>query len=95
MTRLIWTGTLLAVLVVSPVWGAPCVTACKDEITACQGTDCQGLHRKALRKCKQRCSKTLVHDCYADLTVCGATRARPAQPASGGSSGGGSSGGGW
>ena len=83
-------GALVAVIVLVQssrvVWGAPCVQACKDEIQACVGAECQGLTKKARRHCKRTCSKSIVRDCYSDLSVCGATIARPARPTSGGSS---------
>ena len=72
--------------------GAPCVVACRDEVTACVSTECQGLVKRPLRRCRQRCKRTVVHDCFADLSVCGATIARPPKPPTGG---GGSTGGGW
>ena len=76
---------LLAVLVQAPgiARGAACVQACKDEIAACVSGDCQGLTKKPRRLCKRTCSKSIVRDCYSDLSVCGATRARPAKPPSG------------
>jgi hypothetical protein len=74
--------------------GAPCVTACKPAVAACASTDCQGLTKRPLRRCKHNCKKSIVHDCFTDLTVCGATSARPPKP-SGGDSGGGGSMGGW
>ena len=76
-------GGILATMLLPPptAWGATCVQACKDEIAACVAADCQALPtRAAKRKCKRNCSKTLVNDCYHDLSVCGATRARPAKP---------------
>jgi hypothetical protein len=87
---------VLASLVVTPqrTDGAACVTACHDEIAACVATDCQGLTHRPLRRCKRQCKKAIVHDCFADLTVCGATVARPPKP-SGGGGGGGASSGGW
>ena len=99
MARLLSTAIVLAVLIAPRAWAAPCVTACKDEIAACRAANCQTLTKKARRHCLRDCSKNLVRDCYADLSLCGATTARPHQPAAGGSSGGGSgggmSGGGW
>ena len=76
-------GAMLATSLLTPAVarGAACAQACKDEIAACVAADCQSLPTHgAKRKCKRRCSKTLVNDCYHDLTVCGATRARPAKP---------------
>ena len=76
-------GGLLAALMLTPriTWGAACKQACKDEIAACVSADCQTLPtRGAKQHCKRNCAKTLVKDCYADLTVCGATSARPAKP---------------
>jgi uncharacterized membrane protein YgcG len=80
-----------------PVAAAPCVTACRDEIVACVATDCQGLTHRALRHCKRQCKRSIVRDCFADLSVCGATSARPVKPTSGGGGGGGGGGttGGW
>jgi len=90
--------TCLAVLVpllVAPehARAAACVTACRDEVAACISADCQGLVHRPLRRCKRQCKKSIVHDCFADLTVCGASVARPPKPSSGG--GGGGSSGGW
>ena len=79
-------GGLLVVLAQRPpgAWGAPCIQACKPEIAACVGADCQGLAKKrARRHCKRRCVRTIVNDCYLDLSVCGATTARPVQPGPG------------
>ena len=73
--------------------GAPCVTACKDEIATCVSTECQGLVKRPLRHCRKSCKRTMVHDCFADLTVCGATVARP--PKAPPPTGGGYMGGGW
>jgi len=98
-------GLLLAGFIVAgtlggTAWSAPCVKACKDEISACSATDCQALPTKKQRKaCQRRCKKSIMSDClHGSLETCGATTARPAAPAassgsSGGSSGGG--GGGW
>jgi hypothetical protein len=77
----------LAVVLAAPprvAWGAPCVRACRDEIAACRSADCKGLTRKAAKRCKRSCATTIVQDCYRDLTVCGATTARPPKPGSGG-----------
>jgi uncharacterized membrane protein YgcG len=76
---------------------APCVTACRDEIAACMGSECQGLTHRPLRHCKHQCKRSIVRDCFADLSVCGATSARPVKPTSGGGGGGGGGGttGGW
>jgi hypothetical protein len=99
MARLIGIGMLLAVLVVlerPPAWSAACASACKDEIAACRTAECAALTGKARRRCKKACARELVKDCYVDLTVCGATVARPSppkKPASGGSGGGGGGGG--
>ena len=87
--------TLIAavlVLVPPPASGAACAQACRDEVAACVSAECQGLTKRALRQCrKQVCRKPIVQDCYLDLSVCGATRARPPQPPAGG----GMYGGGW
>ena len=93
-SRALVAGVVLLValaLAPRPAHGTPCVTACSDEVAACVASDCQGLVHRPLRRCKHQCKKSIVHDCFADLTVCGATIARPAKP--GGSSGGGGSGG--
>lgn len=73
---------LAALAVSAPVaQGAPCVTACKDEIRSCVSETCQGLKPAARRRCKRReCSRPIVQACYDDLGLCGATRARPAPP---------------
>ncbi len=79
-------GGLLVVLAQAPpgAWGAPCSQACQDEIAACVGAECQGLATKrARRHCKRGCAKTIVHDCYSDVSVCGATTARPVKPGPG------------
>jgi hypothetical protein len=61
--------------------GAPCVTACKDEIRSCANETCQGLKPAARVRCKRReCRKPIVQACLGDLSVCGATRARPKPP---------------
>ena len=76
-------GGLLVALAQGPpgAWGAPCIQACKPEIAACVGAECQGLATKrARRHCKRRCARTIVNDCYRDLSVCGATVARPVRP---------------
>jgi hypothetical protein len=70
----------IAVLVLSaPIaWAAPCATACKDEIQSCVNQECQGLKPHARMRCKRaKCSKRIVADCLNDLSVCGATSARP------------------
>ena len=71
--------------------GAACAVACKDAIAACVSTDCPALTKRPLRRCKRNCKKTIVKDCYSDLSICGATSARPpkASPSSGGGGGGG------
>ena len=93
MTHRITCSVLLALTIAPPVaFGAPCVRACRDEVAACVEADCQGLSRRPLRSCKRHCTKSLVHDCYRDLAVCGATTARPQQPPAGG---GGPPTGGW
>jgi len=89
MTRSL-VGGLLVVLAYGPsiAWGAPCSEACKDEIAACVGAECQSLSTKKQRRhCKQICAKTIVKDCYSDLSVCGATTARPVRQPTGGSGG--------
>src|SRR5262249_19342227 len=90
-SSLLLVAGLLAVLVQPTrfAWGAACVTACKPMIASCRSSDCAGLTKKALRHCKKQCAKSIVKDYYQDLTVCGATIARPAKPpASSGGSGG-------
>lgn len=95
MTGRVATRSLIAGLVVvlaqppRVAWSAPCVRACKDEIAACVGAECKDLTRRALKRCKRTCARTLVRDCYHDLSVCGATTARPVKPGSGGGSAGG------
>ena len=64
-------------------WGAACNVACRDEVAACVSTQCADLRGRAKRRCKRHeCTNPIVQDCYADLAVCGATRARPAGPTS-------------
>jgi hypothetical protein len=86
---------VLLVMAVHPqvARGAACVVACKDVVAACASTDCQGLTKRPLRRCKRNCKKSIVQDCFADLTICGATSARPPKPSSGGGGGGGGGGG--
>lgn len=92
-------AAVLVPLVVAPgrARGAACATACRDEIAACISADCQGLTRRPLHRCKRQCKRSIVHDCFADLSVCGATVARPPRPGMGGGSPAGSGGspGGW
>jgi hypothetical protein len=66
----------------SPVaLGAPCATACKDEIRSCASETCQGLKPGPRMRCRRKeCAKPIVKACYDDLNVCGATRARPKPP---------------
>jgi hypothetical protein len=98
-SRVLVTGVVLFVAVaLAPgrAHGEPCVTACRDEVQACIASDCQALVHRPLRRCKHQCKKSIVHDCFADLTVCGATVARSPKPgvnSGGGGSGGGGSGG--
>lgn len=76
---------LLAALALcsSTAWGAPCKTACKDQIASCATQQCPGLRGQKLMRCKRaKCKKPIVLSCYHDLTVCGATSARP--PSAGG-----------
>jgi hypothetical protein len=76
---------LLAVLALcsQAAWAAPCQTACKDEIAACATQECPGLRGNKFARCKRaKCRKPIVLSCYHDLTVCGATSARP--PSAGG-----------
>ena len=83
MRTILLTVIVLAALAVSPpvARGLPCVTACKDEIRTCVTQTCQGLKPAARSRCKRRkCTRPIVNACYGDLTVCGATRARPAPP---------------
>jgi hypothetical protein len=93
MSRRVIVGTIAAALLlavrIDVASGAACATACKDEVAACVSTDCAGLTKRPLRQCRRRCKKSIVHDCFADLSVCGATSARPPKPGTGGSSGGG------
>jgi uncharacterized membrane protein YgcG len=97
MSRILIISTLAAAILlavgIDVARGAPCATACKDEIAACVSTDCAGLTKRPRRQCKHQCKRSLVHDCFADLTVCGATSAHASQPGGGGGGGGGGSGG--
>ena len=88
IVRAWFAALLLAVAGSDAARGAPCVQACRDEIAACRAAECAGLTRRALRHCKRACKHQLISDCYADLSVCGATTARPP-------SGGGAYGSGW
>ena len=69
----------IVVLALSPaiVWAAPCSTACSDEIKACMSQNCQGLKPHARMRCKRINCKPIIADCMRDLSVCGATSARP------------------
>ena len=93
LTRTFLRAVVAALLLIAvrstPALAAPCATACADEVAACVGTECQGLTKRPLRKCRHRCRRQLVHDCFTDLAVCGATSVRPPRP------GGGTTGGGW
>lgn len=99
MSRIAFVGSIAATLLfavqIDLAHGAACVTACKDEVAACVSADCQGLTKRPLRQCKRGCKRTLVRDCIADLSVCGATTARPAKPSGGGGGAGGGGGGGY
>lgn len=74
---------VLAVIVASglldpaPTWAAPCAQACRDEVLACRDSECAGLAGKPMRRCRRACKQNLVRDCTLDLSVCGATTARP------------------
>ena len=74
---------VLATLALSPgiTLGAPCVTACKNEIRSCVSEQCQGLKPGPRRRCRRKqCARPIVTQCYKNLSLCGATRARPAPP---------------
>jgi hypothetical protein len=76
---------LLAALVLcsSTAWALPCASACKDEVASCATQKCPGLRGLKLQRCKRaQCKKPIVQHCYLDLSVCGATSARP--PSAGG-----------
>ena len=83
---LLGTMAMLLLIVAHPdaARAAACAVACKPAVAACAATDCQGLRKRALRHCRRSCKKTILHDCFADVTVCGATSARPAKPSGGG-----------
>jgi hypothetical protein len=82
---------MLAMTVLAPEAGAAaCAVACRDEVSACVTAECQGLVKRARRRCRRQCKRSIVRDCFADLSVCGATVARPP-----GAGGGGGSTGGW
>ena len=73
-------AVIVAGLVLSApaAWAAPCATACKNAIQICVSQQCQGLKPAARMRCKRaKCRKRIINDCYLDLSVCGATRARP------------------
>ena len=59
---------------------APCVVACRDKVQACVAAECQTLAKGARRHCKRTCKKGIVTDCFHDLSLCGATTARPVPP---------------
>ena len=75
-------ATLALLAVAAPdARGAPCATACKDEIRACVSAQCQGLKPGPRMRCRRKqCASPIVRECYTDLTLCGATRARPKPP---------------
>jgi len=79
-------ATLALLAVAAPdARGAPCITACKDEIRACVDAQCQDLKAVRRMRCRHKqCARPIVKACYDDLTLCGATRARPAPPPTGG-----------
>jgi hypothetical protein len=87
VTGVVITGLVaLAALPPSAAWALPCVRACTSQIAACGQAQCQGMSRRATKRCKRTCKKSIMLDCYRDLTVCGATSARPvsSKPTSGG-----------
>ena len=90
-TAIAFAATLVLGALGPPAWAAACAQACKDEVAACRSAECAQLTGKAGRHCRRGCKKGLVQDCLLDLSVCGATTARPkpARPPGGGSSGGG------
>jgi hypothetical protein len=75
-------ATLALLAVAAPdARGAPCATACKDEIRTCVSAQCQGLKPGPRMRCRRKeCASPIVKACYSDLTLCGATRARPKPP---------------
>ena len=76
---------LLAALALcsSTAWALPCASACKDEVASCATQECPGLRGLKLQRCKRvKCKKPIVLTCYHDLSICGATSARP--PSAGG-----------
>ena len=75
-------ATLALLAVAAPdARGAPCITACKDEIQGCVSAQCQGLKPAAKMRCRRKqCKSPIVTACYTDLTRCGATTARPKPP---------------
>jgi hypothetical protein len=67
----------------STAWALPCASACKDEVASCATQECAGLHGPKFQRCKRaKCKKQIVLSCYHDLSVCGATSAKP--PSAGG-----------
>ena len=71
------------VLCSSTAWALPCASACKDEIAICATQKCPGLHGLKFQRCKRvNCKKQIVQSCYLNLSVCGATSAKP--PSAGG-----------
>jgi hypothetical protein len=80
-TQLVATVLAALALWLPAASGAPCATACKDEIRRCMSVECQGLKAGPRMRCKRRtCTRPIVNACYDDLGVCGATRARPKPP---------------
>ena len=74
---------VLAMLALSPgiTLGAPCVMACKSAIRSCVSEQCQGLKPGPRMHCRRKkCARPIVKACYGDLSLCGATRARPKPP---------------
>ena len=67
----------------STAWALPCASACKDEVASCATQECAGLHGPKFQRCKRaKCKKQIVQSCYLNLSVCGATSAKP--PSAGG-----------
>jgi hypothetical protein len=80
-TQLVLAAVAVLALAAPEARGTPCVTACRDEIRSCASEKCQGLKPGPRMRCRRKqCASPIRTACYADLTVCGATRARPKPP---------------
>src|SRR5262245_34900170 len=71
--RLMVGAVLAAELLALPAIAAPppCGRkACREEIRACQESDCSGLSGNARARCKKACVKAVQAACNEDVSVC-------------------------